>query len=708
MNISKLNKKFTLQHGQSDCGPACIASVIQFHGGRFFLDEIRRITGTSKTGTKLLGLFQGAKQLGFDVAGLEAEGIDNLKELDQPAILHVIIENRLQHYVVFYGFEGEELIIGDPSKGISLWSKDQLETVWQSKSLLKLVPNQNFKKVAYQPKKYAQLIEWIKQDINILTASLFLGILIAIFSLATAIFSQKLIDVILPSKEITKLIVGLVLFGFVLLAKAGLGLVRSTFLITQSRDFNNRMIGSFFSSLLRLPKPFFDSKKIGEMIARMNDTLRIQSAVSNLAGNMLIEGLVVVVSLVGVFAYSWEVGLVVSAFLPWYLFILWKLNRPIISAQKEVMDKYALNEGNYIDVISGISEIKSTGTTNLFHKSTALFYQIFQDSIFNLAKIQIKFNFRTEFAGLFLIISVICFSAYLVITDQLLLGMMMAVLSLAGSIGPSLTRLALFNIQLQEAKVAFSRMEEFTTLETEKTEGEPISSIQSIELKSLSFNFPGSLPLLKNINLKIDQGKITTLLGESGVGKSTILQLLQRFQEPVSGDILANSLNVKTLNLDDYRKGIGVVPQDIKVFNNYLLFNIALSEDTKELEKVPKWCQDHGFDRFFERFPQGYATLLGEEGANISGGQKQLVGLARALYRNPSVLLIDEGTSAMDRNTEQFILNMIQRIKSDMAVLMVTHRIKVAQQSDYVYLLENGAITKEGEPSELQSILEIA
>lgn len=396
MNISKLNKKFVLQHGLSDCGPACIASIIQFYGGSFSLDEIKRITGTTKTGTKLFGLYQGAKQLGFDVAGLEADGIDNLKELHQPAILHVILDNRLQHYVVFYGFEDQQLIIGDPGKGVSLWHREQLEKVWQSKSLLKLSPNEHFKLAIHRSKKYSQLLGWIKEDINILMASLFLGILIAVFSLATAIFSQKLIDVILPTKEITKLIVGLILFGFVLLVKASLGLVRSTFLITQSRDFNNRMIVSFFSSLLRLPKSFFDSKKIGEMIARMEDTRRIQLAISNLAGNLLIECLMILVSLVGVFVYSWPIGLIVSAFIPVYLVILWQLNSPIISAQKEVMSRYALNEGNYIDVISGASEIKSTGTTNLFHKSTSLFYQIFQESIFNLGKIQIKFNFRTE------------------------------------------------------------------------------------------------------------------------------------------------------------------------------------------------------------------------------------------------------------------------------------------------------------------------
>ncbi|ELR69722.1 hypothetical protein C900_04699 [Fulvivirga imtechensis AK7] len=701
MNLSKLNKKFILQHGQSDCGPACLASIIQFHGGNRSLDEIRRVTGTSQKGTKLLGLYQGARQLGFDVIGLEAEGITNLSELDQPAILHVTLENRLLHYIVFYGFVDDKMIIGDPRKGISLWSPEQLREVWLSKSLLKLVPNQDFKKVRKRRWRFPQLVAWIKEDINILMTSLFLGVLIAIFSLATSIFIQKLIDVILPTKEVMKLLVGIVLFGFILLAKAALNFVRSTFLITQSRDFNNRMIGYFFKSLLCLPKPFFDSKKIGEMIARMNDARRIQLVVSNLAGNIIIEGLVAMASLAGVFFYSWQVGILVFSLLPIYIVILRNLNKPIITAQKDVMIKHALNEGNYIDVISGISEIKATATTELFHGATSLIYRIFQDSIFKLGKIQIKFNLRTELAGVLLMLAVMSFSAYLVIADHLMLGVMMAVLSLSSSIGPSLAKLAAFNIQFQEAKVAFKRMEEFTMVEKEMNDGEPANSIVPMEIKNLSFNFPGSLPLLKDISLKIEQGRITMLLGESGVGKSTILQLIQRFYEPVSGQIQANGKKINTIQLDSYRKQIAVVSQEIKIFNNYLLFNIALSEDPKILEHVPIWCQENGFDQFFSKFPQGYMTLLGEEGANISGGQRQLVGLARALFRKPDILLIDEGTSAMDRRTENFILEMLLSFKEEMAILLVTHRIKTASIADHIYILENGTVVSQGTPESL-------
>lgn len=692
---------FVHQHGHSDCGVACLASIIQYHEGQRTLDEIRQLCGTTKLGTSLLGLYQGAITLGFDAVGLEAEEVDNLKELENPAILHIILENRLQHYVVYYGFDGDQLIIGDPSRGIEKWSKKKLEEVWESRALLRLSPNYSFQKNTIKKNRYHSLIDWVKEDTNILLASLFLGILMAVFSLATAIFSQKLIDVILPTKDMIKLVVGLVLFGIVLLAKNGLGFVRSTFLITQSKDFNNRMFSSFFQSLLNLPKSFFDSKKTGEMIARMNDTRRIQSTISNLAGNLLIEFLVIITSLIGVFVYSWQVGIIVSCFIPIYILILWLLNKPIINAQKDLMGAYAMNESNYVDVIKGISEVKSTASTELFHKTTTFLYSAFQDQIFKLGKIQIRFGVLTELAGILLLICVISYASRMVFQDQLLIGSMMAIISLSGSIGPSMARIAIFNIQMQEAKVAFNRMEEFTGLAGESTVGDSIDGINQISLEKVTFHYPGTLDLLKEIRLKVQKGKISALLGESGSGKSTILQLIQGFYHPVNGQILIDGKDIESIDIQSFRMKVGVIPQNIKIFNNYLLFNICLSESQEDYEKVIPWCKKTGFDKFFNKFPDGYMTLLGEEGANISGGQKQLVGLARALFKNPDILIIDEGTAAMDRDTEKFVMELLRKLTAEKGVLMVTHRIPTAMEADEVYLLENGEIVDSGDPNKL-------
>jgi len=365
------------------------------------------------------------------------------------------------------------------------------------------------------------------------------------------------------------------------------------------------------------------------------------------------------------------------------------------------MASYALNESNYIDVITGVSEVKSTNTSTLFQKITTMLYGAFQQSIFSLGKIQIKFNLFTELAGVLLVVAVISFASYFVLEEILLIGTMVALLSLSGSIGPSLTNIALFNIQFQEARVAFDRMEEFSGIEGEQAEGKEIEQLAKIDIKSLKFHYPGSLDLLKDISIEISKGKITTLLGESGSGKSTLLQLLQKFYEPGAGDILFDDQSIRAISLTNLRSKMAVMPQEIKIFNSYLLFNIALSENPQVLEKVADWCKAMGFHQFFEKFPQGYSTLLGEEGTNISGGQKQLVGLARALYKNPQVLLIDEGTAAMDRETEQFVLNLLRKISSEKIVFIITHRIKVASLSDTIYMLKDGVIEDHGTPKDL-------
>ena len=701
--LATLKKTFVLQHGQTDCGPACLASILQYYGASKTLEELRQLTGTTKTGSTLLGLYQGAHALGFEAEGLEAESVDNLHELEGPAILHVMMQQRLRHYVVFYGFEGEQLIIGEPGTGVALWSKEQLADIWQSKSLLSLTPTEKLTRESTAAKPYQKLLDWVKEDVNILLAALFLGVMIAVFSLSTAVFSQKLIDVILPSNDLTKLVVGLILFGFILLMKSGVSYVRSTFLISQSRDFNNRMIASFFQSLLDLPKAFFDNKKKGEMIARMNDTSRIQSTISSLVGNLLIEFLVIMVSLVGVLLYSWQLGLVVLAFVPVYVAIIWRLNKPIHQAQQEVMTAYAGNESNYIDVISGIAEVKSTGNIGLFHRSTTAFYRAFQDRIFGLGKIRIKFGVLTDFVGAFLILSVISYASYMVLIETLQLGTMMAILSLSGTIGPSLARIAMFNIQFQEAQVAFNRMAEFTGMEQEANQGKVVlGEVREMAIKGLDFTYPGTLGLLKDFHLRVQKGEMVTLLGESGSGKSTLLQLIQGFYTPNQGSIAFDGVPLAEVEINSLRTAIGVVPQEVKIFNNYLAFNIALTENVEELQQVEAWCKAHGFDQFFSKFPQGYLTLLGEEGVNISGGQKQLVALARVLYRQPKLLLIDEGTSAMDRATENHILNILHQLKARIPVLVVTHRIKVASLSDRIYLLEGGTISHTGSPEELR------
>ncbi len=732
-------KSFVLQQDQSDCGVACLASIIKFHQGESSLENLRKLSGTSKQGTTLLGLMQAAQAFGFAAEGLEADGIGNLQELDEPAILHVVVEGNLQHYLVFYPQRSKDLqstggyLIGDPAKGIVDMTGEELNKIWQSKALLKLVPTSKFeKKTETRNKKKEWIIGLIKEDFNVLLISLFLGIAISILGISTAIFSQKLIDDILPKENTQKLLLSLVLVTLLLLARSGLAYLRGLFMIRQGMDFNNRIIQRFYNNLLQLPKSFFDTRKTGEMIARMNDTRRIQSVLSVISGSMVIDFLLVVVSLGFVFAYSTTVGFIMLGSLPVYFVILLWFNKPIIRTQKEVMGGYAMAESNFVDTMQGVADIKLMSKQGFFEKINAAVYGTFQQKMADLGHLNIKFSWVSEVTGVVFMISVFGLSSWLVLNKELKLGEMVALLSMAGSVIPSVNRLVLANIQIQEALVAFNRMFEFTSMEKETTQdGEkdnkenkkdietPGDEVE-VSLKNISFRFPGRKQILKDVSLHFKKGEIVALLGESGGGKSTLLQLIQKFYLPEVGSIETHWLkeensnpknegDIETLPLPSgeglgvrsWRKKIGSVPQDLKIFNGNLLYNITLSDQPGDYQKAVAFCEEKGFGKYFQEFSQGYLTLLGEEGVNLSGGQKQLVVLARALFREPQILLLDEATSAMDRNTENFFLALLQKAKSEMAILLVTHRIKTAQRCDRIYILEEGTIHSSGTPNEL-------
>ncbi len=436
----------------------------------------------------------------------------------------------------------------------------------------------------------------------------------------------------------------------------------------------------------------------------MNDTRRIQSTISAIIGNTLIDGLIIIISLFAVFLYSVIIGCLVFFSSFFYFFIIYRYHKRIVITQKEVMQSYALSESNYIDTIQGIDAIKSNNKEPFFKELTKSIYGFFQLKIFNLGKLNIQYSFWSEITGVLLIIGIFGLSSLQVLQKELMIGEMVAILSLTGSIIPSINRLAMFNIQIQEAKVAYDRMYEIASIKSEHRDDiikKDIQIVTEIEVKNLHFRFSGRKQLLVNVSLKSRKGELIAILGESGTGKSTLIQILQKFYAPESGEILINSNNLDLINTHSLRDIIGVVPQQVKIFNGTLLDNICLGDSVKEVDKVVDFCKTYGFDSYFSSFPQSYLTILGEEGINISGGQQQLVALARALYKKPQLLILDEATSAMDRNTENFILDILQQLKNELAVIMITHRIKTAARADRIFILENGTIVNSGTPQEL-------
>ncbi|WP_374540648.1 peptidase domain-containing ABC transporter [Flavobacterium sp.] len=703
MNIKHIEKTHTLQLDQSDCGVACLISLIKLNGGINSIEKLRELSGTTKQGTTMLGLYQVANKIGFTAEGCEAD-LNALIEHKQPLILHVVIENQLQHYIVCYEYDIEKgFLIGDPAKGIYYLTADELDKIWVSKSCLTLEVNEHFIKA--ETEKHSQkkwFLNLLKEDYKLLWISVLLGVFVAGLGLAMSLFSQKLIDDILPSNNIKKLVSGIGLLTVLLLARVGIASLREFFLLQQSKDFNNRINTNFFSSLLQLPKPFFDTRKIGELVARLNDTQRVQRVIKMLASSLVIDVLVSIISMVFLFMYSWKIGLISLLSVPIYFYIIYRSNKKIINSQKEVMQSYAFNESNYINTIQGIATIKNDNKQDVFNKTNEAVFANFQEKIFNLGKINIALSWQSGLASVFFLIGILVYTSIQVFNKEIKLGELMAILGIVSSLMPSIANLALISIPINEAKIAFNRMYEFASIEKEKEEGLPISEINSIVIENLSFRFAGRSELFTNINLNIEKGKFTAIVGESGSGKSTLGQILQRFYNFENGAIIVNNqYQLNKIELKSYRNLIGVIPQEITIFNGNVIDNILLGNPDSP-ENIIQFLTHFGFDVYFNQLPQGLATILGEEGINLSGGQKQIIALARVLYKKPQFLILDEATSAMDRNTENFTMNLFEKIKPNCAIFFISHRLNALKNiADVIYVLDNKTIRNQGNHNEL-------
>ena len=693
MKVNKLIKKtFSLQKDLTDCGVGCLQSLVRYYGGEVSLEALREKSGTSKTGTTLLGLYQCANAIGFDADGCEAD-INALIEHGEPVILHIIIEQKYEHYVICYSYNhhgDSKFLIGDPAKGLEYWSKEELEKVWVSKTCLTLKPNENFQKIEKtNSDKKKWLLNLIKEDQEAIYTIIVLGVIFTLLGMSMSIFSQKLIDDILPKKKLNILLLSIAFLSFLLFARVIIQALREFYIIKQSREFNQRINKSFFSSLLHLPKMFFDTRKIGDFVARLNDTQRIQTVIKHLITNTAVDILGVLISISFLFYYSWKLAIICLVISPIIFYIIFRFNKQIIESQKNVMQSYSINEANYIDSIRGIDIIKSFGKQDLFLKRNLLIFGNFQTKIFELGRLNLKIALYSGLALVVFLITILSFSSYNVLNNEIKVGELMAIIGIASSLLSSITNLALVSIPIQEAKVAFDRMFEYSSIPKEKTEGLEVSNIARIEVKNLDFRFNGRSKLLNDVSLKLEKGKITCLLGESGSGKTTFAEILQKNYIQEKGEITINrSINLNEISISNWRKHISVVPQNIQLFNGTVLENIILDEhlDEQKLQSVINL----GFEKFINSLPQNMLTIVGEEGVNLSGGQKQLLGWMRALYHNPQFLILDEPTSSLDKENRDFIYKLIDKLKDTTIIFIISHHLEDLKNiSTDIYLLKD-------------------
>jgi ATP-binding cassette, subfamily C, bacteriocin exporter len=559
--IPSLKFPVVLQQSSSDCGVACLASVIAHFGGEESLERLRELSGTAIQGTTVLGLMEASKVLGLEADGYKVDGLSRLDELVDPAILHVIMDQKYSHYLVCYGKDSNGYHLMDPAVGKRIYSENELDEIWKSRALMISKPTANFQtKSEHAKNKKKWILDLVRPDLPILLISGFLGLIVTILGLSVAVFSQKLIDELLPNEDWDKLVLGLVLLTILLLGRSLLSFLRATVLIRQGKDLNLRLISEFFKHLMYLPKRFFDSRKVGDITSRMNDSRRIQRAISTLTTELMVDSFVVVVTLVVIFAYSTPIGWLVFGFLPIYFFLVYRYHLPIKKGQQQMMIRYAGSEATFIDTFSGVGAIKGAAREQDFLKRNLATYGGFQQEVFMLGGVSNRLGLVAQLAGTVFLVSVLAMSCYLVAKGGMDLGVLVAISGMLGMLVPAVNKLALVNLQIQEAKIALDRLYEFVQTKGEEDNATDLvlEELVSLQVKKLSFRFPGRKLLLKDLSFELRKGKLTVMLGESGGGKSTMLQILMGFYPIDQGEILINGLDsIDQVAQKDWRKSIG-------------------------------------------------------------------------------------------------------------------------------------------------------
>ncbi len=658
------------------------------------MDRIRELAGTGVSGTTLLALIRAGSELGLEIDGYQAD-IDALDYVEIPCILHVVGSGGGYHFVVFFGRADSSFLIVDPSEGVRKINAPEVEAIWKSRALLTVRPSETFvTRERRRREKRQWLIESIRRDTPQLTLSTLMGILISLFSLSGALFSQALIDDILPNEDALKLWVGLALVALFLLAQNLLSAGRQLILIRQARTFNNRIIRRFIDTLLHLPFSFFTSRRAGDLITRLNDTARLQRFVTYAVSGVVINILMLLTGFTFVAGYALSLGAWVLAGLL-VLGTCAVISRgPIRRRQVDLMVAHAVNESRYVDSMRGIEAIKATNSEPFFARAMRGSFSAMQDAAYRLGRIGISFDLAAQSIGLVILLGVLGGGAQLVLRGTLQLGAFVALIQMTNILLPAAYRIAVSNIELQEASVAFDRVHQFSLRRPEYAQSvRPIPNFrfQNLDVEQLTFSFPGQPPLFVDASFHLSKGEFVLLGGGTGSGKSTLLRVLLRLYGVDRGRIRVDGRDWTEIDTSTWRRAVGMVPQEVQIFTGSVAENIAM-RPLESIESVRGFCEELGLAHVFGGLPLGYETVLGEGGLRLSGGQQRLLALARALYRWPQLLLVDEPLAGLDRKSAELTMEILGRRRGVAATLVVTHRSTLLPCADRVYVLKDGGL----------------
>ena len=692
------------QRDITDCGAACLASVANYYNLKIPVARIRQYAGTDQKGTNILGLIQAAEKLGFSAKGVKGN-VEALLKIPLPAIVHVVIDEKLAHYVVLYSVKNGNIQYMDPADGhLHTKSLEEFTKIWTNVLVL-LVPNENFIEKDDTTSIYKRFWYLLKPHQSVVVQSLFGACIYTILGLSTSIFIQKLVDNVFVNKNTNLLNLMGVIMIVILLLQLFIGATKDVFMLKTGQRMDAQLILGYYKHLLKLPQRFFDTMRVGEIISRINDAAKIRTFINDSIITLIVNVFIVIFSFTLMFIYSWKLALILLIIIPLYSIIYVVTNRLNKKRERKLMEHAAGLESQLVESLNSVKTIKQFGIEPFANIKTETRFIELLKSIYKSSLNALFSHHSSEFLSRVFTIIILWIGTYYVVDNTITPGELLSFYAIIGYFTAPVTQLIGLNKIIQNALIAADRLFEIMDLERENDENKITFSkemIGDIRFENISFSYGSRVDVFENFSLVIQKSKMTAIIGESGSGKTTIVSLLQKLYPLKTGKIVVGNHNIECFDNVSLRNMVASVPQQLNLFAGNVVENIALGEFNPDMERIVSICTQLGMIDFIEKLPAGFNTYIGENGASLSGGQKQRLAIARALYKNPEILILDEATSALDSESEQFVQTTIDNLRNEgKTIIIIAHRLSTVVNADEIVVLENGNLLEHGSHSKL-------
>jgi len=520
--------------------------------------------------------------------------------------------------------------------------------------------------------------------------------------------SKAVIDVGIQTRDVDFINIVLIANIVIIVSVTLSNVIRDWLLLHIAARINIALISDYLIKLMQLPVTFFENKMIGDILQRAQDHERIRSFILNNSLSVVFSSFTFIIFSIILLVFN---HLIFYIFLAGsILYITWVLSFQHIRKKLdwEYFELISKNQSYWVETVTCIQDIK----INNYEKQKRWKWESIQAKLYHVNLRVLNINNAQNLGAQFIQnvsnLSITFFCAKAVIVGKITFGVMISIQFIIGMLNGPLSQFISFIISAQYAKISFLRINEIHQLKDEEdsltTNSLSIPTNKCLTIKNLAFQYNPNAPIvLRNINLIIPEGKITAIVGGSGSGKSTLLKILLRLYNPSYGDVMIGNLNISNISLREWRDSCGVVMQDGKIFNDTILNNIVLGDENISYDHLKESVQIAHIADEIEQMPQGYQTKIGEEGRGLSGGQRQRLLIARALYKNPSYLFLDEATNSLDAINEHKIIMALDQAFISRTVVVIAHRLSTIMNAHQIVVLNNGMIVETGKHEELMS-----